>query len=111
MKLFHEVKGNKLIVTLSGELDHHVAKSIRAELDELILRKSTKNLIFDMSQLQFMDSSGIGVILGRYKNIMRKGGKVAVVNVSDRIERIFSMSGLYKVISKYRNTSAALKHM
>jgi len=111
LKLLNEVIGNKLIVTMSGELDHHVAKSIRIEVDELILKKRTKNLIFDMSQLKFMDSSGIGVILGRYKNITNIGGKVAVVNVSDRVDRIFSMTGLYKVINKYENMSTALKHL
>jgi len=111
LESFYEVQGNKLIVTLNGELDHHTAKSIRTELDQVVLKKRIENLIFDMSQLRFMDSSGIGLILARYKNILNIGGKVAVVNVSSRVDKIFMMSGLYRVITKYENTSIALKHM
>ncbi|SDK60001.1 anti-sigma F factor antagonist [Natronincola ferrireducens] len=109
MQLYYEIIENTLIVKLKGELDHHVAQQIRTELDEMIINKRSKNLIFDLKELKFMDSSGIGVIIGRYKNINKLGGKVAVVEVSEKIDKIFSLAGLYRIIGKYKNKTDALK--
>jgi len=100
---------NTLIVKLEGELDHHVAKTIRVELDEVISNKRSKNLIFNLEKMNFMDSSGIGVIIGRYKKLSKMGGKVAVVGVSEKVDKIFSLAGLYSIINKYENQNEALK--
>lgn len=111
MQLKYETNNNIMIVQLEGELDHHVAEDIRIELDDLIERKRIKNLIFDMGRLHFMDSSGIGVIMGRYKNISKLGGKVAVVDVSDKIDKIFTLSGLYSIVEKYQNKKEAINRL
>ncbi|MCC5911629.1 MAG: anti-sigma F factor antagonist [Clostridiaceae bacterium] len=111
MQVLYEVVDNTLVVKLKGELDHHVAEQIRTELDETISNKRSKNLMFDLSEMNFMDSSGIGVIIGRYKNINKLGGKVAVVNVSEKVNKIFSLAGLYRIIDKYENKNQALKCM
>ncbi|SES76156.1 anti-anti-sigma regulatory factor, SpoIIAA [Natronincola peptidivorans] len=111
MQLFYETNDNTLIVKLKGELDHHVAEKIRVELDEMISNKRAKNLIFNLKEMNFMDSSGIGVIIGRYKNINKLGGKVAVVAVSEKVDKIFSLAGLYRIISKYKSEKDALKCM
>lgn len=58
-----------------------------------------------------MDSSGIGVIIGRYKNISKIGGSVAVVEVPDKVDKIFDLAGLYQIIEKYKNQKAALKSL
>ena len=60
-----------------------------------------KNIIFDFKNIRFMDSSGIGVIIGRYKKISSEGGKVSVVNVNDRVKKIFNLSGMNKIINIY----------
>ncbi len=111
MLLNYEIIDSKLIVKLDGELDHHVSEEIRTELDEAIEKKRIKHLIFDLKNLRFMDSSGIGVIMGRYKHISKQGGKVAIIQVSDKVDKIFSLSGLYKIVEKYNNLNEALNRM
>mgnify|MGYP001083896897 CR=1 FL=1 len=111
MELHYEEYYNTLIVKLKGELDHHVAEKIRSELDYAISKGRIKNLIFGLKELEFMDSSGIGVIIGRYKKIRETGGKVAVVEVPPRIDTIFDLAGLYSVIHKYKNKKDAIKSM
>jgi stage II sporulation protein AA (anti-sigma F factor antagonist) len=89
-----------MTVKLTGELDHSSATRIREELDNLISDPGVKRLVFDMNELCFMDSSGIGVILGRYKTMIRRGGTVAVKAGNRQIDRIFELSGLYQIIEK-----------
>lgn len=111
MELQYEMERNVLIVKFNGELDHHVAKSIRTDLDETIIQNRAKNLIFDLKDMKFMDSSGIGVIIGRYKHISKLGGKVSVINVTNQIDKIFTISGLYNIVNKYKNKKEALNCM
>ncbi|TCK92444.1 SpoIIAA-like anti-anti-sigma regulatory factor [Natranaerovirga hydrolytica] len=111
MQIKCEIKNRNLLVNILGELDHHNAKSIREKIDQLIARNHIKNIIFDFSNIDFMDSSGIGVIMGRYKNLSVTGGKVGVVNVKPTVDRIFNLSGLYKIILKYDNVKDALNEM
>ena len=99
--LLYEKKKNTLTVKLRGELDHSVAAGVRAELDELILDPGVRRLVFDLNGLEFMDSSGIGMIMGRYKNIRFAGGTVLAVRVNERIRRILTLSGVYKYIDIY----------
>ena len=92
--------GDSVIVRLAGELDHYCAQSVRRELDGLIADRSVRCLILDFSHLQFMDSSGIGVILGRYRLLRDRGGTVAVIHMNQHIARIFHMSGMDRVIKQ-----------
>ena len=98
--LLYEKKKNTLTVKLRGELDHSVAAGVRAELDELILDPGVRRLVFDLNGLAFMDSSGIGLIIGRYKLMARRGGSVAVRSPGRRVDRIFQMSGLYQLVER-----------
>lgn len=98
----HQRHKDTLTVCLSGELDHHCAEQIRRQLDELIADECVKNLVFDMKGLTFMDSSGIGVLIGRYRTISRRSGKVSVKNMNTHMDRIFKLSGLYRIIQKAR---------
>lgn len=90
--------GDKLLVGLDGELDHFCAQSVRRDLDSQLADPSIRHLILDFSGLGFMDSSGIGVILGRYRILRERGGGVSVIHMNDHVSRIFHMSGLNKVI-------------
>lgn len=90
--------GERLLVGLDGELDHCCAQSVRRELDSLLRDPTVRQLILDFSGLTFMDSSGIGVILGRYRVLRERGGSVAVIHMNDHVSRIFHMSGMDRVI-------------
>ncbi len=87
---------------LTGELDHHTADGFRAELDEVIKKYRNTNLILDLKNLSFMDSSGLGVILGRYKKLKSYGNSMYVKNVSKQIEKVFDVSGIYRIIKKLK---------
>ena len=101
-------KGNTLIVNVEGELDHHYAEYIQQKIDGQIMKSTTKNLVFDFSKLGFMDSSGIGVIAGRYKNIRKLNGKAAIVCKNLQISRILEMSGILKLIPVYECVNDAV---
>ncbi len=100
-----------LVIRLNEELDHHNALRIREKADKLIDRNNIKHIIFDFSGAGFMDSAGIGVIMGRYRKVIFIGGKTAVAGVSSSVDRIFRLSGLYKIIEKYDTVENALNIM
>jgi len=97
-----------LIVRLKGELDHHTAESVKTRMEEAIMRGNSSHIILSLKDLSFMDSSGLGVILGRYKLITAKGGKMVVCNVNPAVYRLFEMSGLFKILSIQENERQAL---
>jgi stage II sporulation protein AA (anti-sigma F factor antagonist) len=100
---------NALVAYLSGELDHHSANEVRSRLDDMIERTNTLNLIMDFSEVSFMDSSGIGVVIGRYKKLLAKKGKVSIANVNGSVRRVFELSGMFKIIPVYNNSDEAIK--
>ncbi len=85
-------------VRITGELDHCSAQPIRRELDGLIADPGVKKLILDLKDMPFMDSSGIGVILGRYRALSQRGGKVAVANMNPQVKKVFLISGMDQII-------------
>jgi len=95
-----ERKRDALIVYLQGELDHCSAQGIRRELDSLISDPGIRHLILDMKGMSFMDSSGIGVILGRYRVLVQRGGRVSVRNMNTHVEKIFTLSGMHQIIGR-----------
>lgn len=99
--------GERLLVGLDGELDHYCAQSVRRELDGMLRDPTVRQLILDFSGLTFMDSSGIGVILGRYRQLRDRGGVVGVIHMSPHIARIFHMSGMDRVIRQLDKQEAA----
>jgi len=100
-----------LIVRLSGELDHHTADSARTQMEDAIVRGNVTHLILSLKDLSFMDSSGIGVILGRYKLITSRGGRMVVCDVSPAVQRLFDMSGLFKIVKMEQNEREALSSL
>ena len=95
-----ERSGANLILHISEELDHHTAGQLSRTIDVLIEKGNVKNIVFDFDGMTVMDSSGIGMVMGRYKKMGYLGGNVYVTGVGKGIDRIFSMSGLYKIIQK-----------
>ena len=87
-----------LLLKITEELDHHVVEKLRRKADYEIERYIPRKVILDFNQVSFMDSAGIGLILGRYKNVSILGGKLEVVNVSQQVTKILNMSGVSKLI-------------
>lgn len=108
--VFGKVK-NSLIIKLFGELDHHSSEYIKEKIDMEIMKNNPKNIIFDMESLAFMDSSGIGVIIGRYKLITANGGKAAIVNLKPQIKRIYEICGLKKIIPSFSTIKIAIEKL
>lgn len=98
MKIDYEKETRTLTVHIENEIDHHSCEQMKKEMDYEIQKKAPKKLIFDMKQVKFMDSSGIGLILGRYKYLLRIGGETEIVNTKKEVKRILDMSGIFKII-------------
>lgn len=103
-----DVKEDVLIVRLSGELDHHEAELLRDKWKDMMYTNSIKHVILNLSSVSFMDSSGLGVVLGRYKEVLQLGGEMVVCSVTPPIERLFEMSGLFKIVRLEENEEFAL---
>ncbi|MCU9613764.1 anti-sigma F factor antagonist [Caldibacillus lycopersici] len=106
-----EMKQNVLCVRLSGELDHHTADQVRDQVSTTIEKHDIRYLVMNLENLMFMDSSGLGVILGRYKQIKQRNGEMVVCAVSPPVERLFNMSGLFKIIRLEPTEEFALKRL
>jgi len=109
MEIRYEPSKRTIIVKLSGDLDHHSAAKMRGEIDRKFRTGKASNIIFDMADLKFMDSSGIGLLMGRYKLAAPLGGKVFLVGVSPRLDRLISISGIYKLVSWADSINDALR--
>lgn len=91
--------GQVLTIKLKGELDHHGADQIRDIIDEKIRKNNYNKLVIDFHGLDFIDSSGIGFIIGRYKLIRKRNGVIEIINASTKVRRILDMSGIGKIIN------------
>ena len=79
---------------LAGEIDHHMAKGLREEIDEAASRVLPEELVLDFRDVTFMDSSGIGLVMGRYSLMQELGGRLRVVNLSSHIKKVMKLAGL-----------------
>ncbi|NLJ57457.1 MAG: anti-sigma F factor antagonist [Tissierellia bacterium] len=91
--------GQVLTIKLKGELDHHGADQVRVLIDEKIKNNDYRKLVIDFKNLDFIDSSGIGFIIGRYKLIRKRKGLIEIVNANKKVRRILDMSGIGKIIN------------
>lgn len=94
----YKVIDHCLMVKMPEELDHYKATDIKEKADYYIINGEVQNIVFDFEDTRFMDSSGIGVIMGRYKKILCFGGKVFAIHTDGQIKRILKMAGLSKII-------------
>ena len=100
MQMEIEAAEDRLTARIKGELDHHSAAQARAQLDALIADKRIRELRLDLKGLTFMDSSGLGGILGRYRVIAGRGGKMSIGGANRSIERILRMAGIYALVDR-----------
>ena len=97
----YQVQENCLTIYLPQEVDHHNAEEIKRDADRLIDRNHIRYVIFDFAETSFCDSSGIGVLMGRYKKVYLLGGEVCAVHTNERVKKILTMSGVTKIIQLY----------
>ena len=100
MNIKSKVYNNTLYVLLCGELDEHSATHTKILLDDVFSGGDFKQIIIDLSELEFMDSTGIGVLIGRYKKMKAKNIPIYITNPSSHAEKIFKMTGLYEIMPK-----------
>ncbi len=93
-----QVIDNCLMVRMPQEVDHHLASYISENADRYILEDGVEHVVFDFENTKFMDSSGIGIIMGRYRKIACFGGKVFAIHVGGQMERILKLAGITKVV-------------
>jgi stage II sporulation protein AA (anti-sigma F factor antagonist) len=100
---------NSLIIQLHGEIDQYAAAELKESIDIEIENSPKKNLIIDLKDVDLMDSSGIGLIVGRYKIVTSIGGKLALCNASKSVEKMLKLSGIEKIVKHYQTLAEAEK--
>ena len=111
MKIESKKINRTLLVKLYGEIDHHYTEDIRNKVDREFNKQSCQNIILDFENVNFMDSSGIGMIIGRYKLTQEKGGKTFAFGLKDNAKKIFDMSGLNKLITCFNSENEAIANI
>jgi stage II sporulation protein AA (anti-sigma F factor antagonist) len=106
-----EAKNSVLLIRLKGELDHHTAEQLRQQAESAIEKHQIKHIVLNLEELHFMDSSGLGVILGRYKKIKKNNGEMIICAISPAVKRLFEMSGLYKILKVAHSEKNALQSL
>ena len=109
MALQVDIQGRVLIANLNGELDHYHAERLRTQIDSAFDNSPCRHLVLNMEGVNFMDSSGIGMIIGRYKNTEKRGGQLALSSMNETISRLFDISGLAKIVMRSETTGDALR--
>lgn len=104
-------KNQVLIIRLVGELDHHTAEELRKQVEETIEKQSINHILLNLEELSFMDSSGLGVILGRYKRIKQHDGQMIICAISPSIYRLFELSGMFKILKIVDSEEQALESL
>lgn len=103
----HITKG-VVVVRLSGELDHHVVEQIRDTIDEQLEINRYRGLVMALAGVDFMDSSGLGLILGRYRNMKQHGGAMALCEVKPTLHKLMELSGVLKIIPVFGSEPEAI---
>lgn len=103
-------EGEAAVLTLAGEVDVSNVAEVR-EAGLKLLQSDTKRLVVDLSEVTYMDSSGLGMLVGLLKRVRESGGEVAIAGARERVGRLFEITGLKQVFSLYEDAAAALKEV
>ena len=98
MECTYVPKDRTLTLKITEEVDENTTEKIRRKVDNEITRFLPRKVIFDFSNVDFMDSAGIGMLLGRYKVIKMLGGEIEIININRQVKKLFEMSGILKII-------------
>lgn len=111
MQIEFEMTDDILIADLDGELDHHTSAVVREEIDKTVDAFHSKHLIFNFEKVTFMDSSGIGVIMGRYNKISQLGGRLVITGCNEYIDRILDMAGIYTIAERLQTVAESIEKL
>ena len=100
MKVKHKYLKNVLYMSLEGELDESKALYTRGQMESSFDSYDMSKVVIDLSGLEFMDSTGIGVLIGRFKKLKERGVVVVIANPSKSIDKILTLSGIYSLMPK-----------
>lgn len=104
MNLEHEI----LVIRIDGEVDISSSDELRGKIEKFLDKKAVRHLVLDLSKVSFIDSSGLGVILGRYKRINRNGGRVIIAGLQPQVRRVMQLSGLLNLMKEAATGEEAL---
>lgn len=96
----YKFQSDQLIIELIGDVDEHYASLIRDKIDDLTQKAHLRRVVFDFSKVSFVDSTGIGLIFGRYKRLSARNVELVLKNVSSQVDKVFRTSGVYSVCPK-----------
>ena len=109
MKLDYHFARKTIVIRISGELDMVSADDFRKEVDALMEKNCSDNIVLNLEGIEFIDSSGLGVILGRYKKASLRGGKMAIVGAPLQVKRILELSGILRIAEAFATEKEALE--
>ena len=111
MKVDFSMQGATLVVMINGEVDHHTSVALRENVDREFQKRRARSILFDFNNIVFMDSSGIGLLMGRYRTVAISGGSIALFNVKPKVNQMLELSGIYKLMRAYENKDEALAQL
>ncbi len=97
-QVVYEPHGDALVIRFAGEIDHHSAVDVRTGIDEKLMAERPPKVFLELSGVDFMDSSGLGLIMGRFALVRRYGGKLAVLDPAPAVRKILSLAGMERMI-------------
>ena len=109
MEVIFEVNENVLVARLFGELDHHAAAGIREDIDRSLECCAPCDLVFDFEKVTYMDSAGIGMVLGRYRRLREAGGSVVIASCAKTVRGILHMAGIFSLMPYAQTREEAVK--
>lgn len=104
----YEAHGQTLVIHLPKELDHHNCRNLKYETDLLLSENYISKVVFDFSRTEFMDSSGIGILLNRYKQMAGSGGTVTIYGVNAQVGRVLAIGGIGRLMKYFDTKEAAI---
>ena len=110
MDLKFKRKNKTLIILVAGEIDHHSSKELRSKTESALEQMGGRNIIFGFQEVTFMDSAGIGVMIGRYKQVQSLGGRIAIACPNEKIEEMIQLSGLSRLLPTFVSLDAAIAY-
>jgi stage II sporulation protein AA (anti-sigma F factor antagonist) len=111
IQLTHALYDRTLLVTVAGDLDLETAPHLRAAVDAELERSQAAHLLLDLSAVGFLDSSGLGAILGRYRTVTAAGGRMGIAGARDAVRRVLRLSGIARIISLYATSETGLRDL
>ena len=108
-KITYEALGDTLLIHMPKELDHHNCRDLKRDTDLMLDENYINRIIFDFGKTEFMDSSGIGILLNRYKQMAASRGHVSYYGAGAQVRRILEMGGINRLIKGYEDRESALK--